>query len=214
MLQRCVPKVVDHDQRREELAHAVWAVVARAGVEGATVRAVAAEAGWSMGALRYYFATQDGLLRFALETMLRRTPERLRIQLATGRPGLERAQRLVEELLPLDRERLAEGLVWLAFLTRARVDRSFDDLRETGWRGERYVCRLAVAEITGCPWPIELADLLPGEALEAEAAELHTFVDGLTLQGATFPEEMPSEQLRHLLRRRLEKLESAVREDR
>ncbi|WP_329103993.1 TetR family transcriptional regulator C-terminal domain-containing protein [Micromonospora sp. NBC_01699] len=208
-----MPKVVDHDQRREELARAVWAVIARAGVEGATVRAVAAEAGWSMGALRYYFATQDGLLRFALEVMLRRTPERLRIQLASGQPGLERAQRIIEELLPLDPDRLAEGLVWLAFLTRARVDRSFDDLRETGWRGERYVCRLAVAEIAGCPWPVELNDTLPGEELEAAAADLHTFVDGLTLQGATFPEELPPERLRGLLRRRLEVLEPAVRED-
>ncbi|MGW4465213.1 TetR/AcrR family transcriptional regulator [Micromonospora sp. NPDC004704] len=208
-----MPKVVDHDQRREELARAVWAVVARAGVEGATVRAVAAEAGWSMGALRYYFATQEGLLRFALEVMLRRTPERLRVQLATGQPGLERAQRIIEELLPLDQERLAEGLVWLAFLTRARVDRSFDDLRETGWRGERYICRLAVAEIAGCPWPADLTAPLPGEVLEAGAADLHTFVDGLTLQGATFPEELPPAQVRHLLSRRLETLESAVRED-
>lgn len=87
MLERGVPKVVDHDQRREELARAVWAVIARAGVEGATVRAVAAEAGWSMGALRYYFATQDGLLRFALEVMLRRTPERLRSSSPAANPA-------------------------------------------------------------------------------------------------------------------------------
>lgn len=53
-----MPKVVDHERRREDLARAVWAVVARAGVDGATVRAVATEAGWSIGALRYYFATQ------------------------------------------------------------------------------------------------------------------------------------------------------------
>lgn len=205
-----MPKIVDHDQRRQELAHAVWAVVARAGVEGATVRAVAAEAGWSMGALRHYFATQDGLLRFALEVMLRRTPERLRAQLVTGRKGLEMAQGLLEELLPLDQERLGEVLVWLAFLGRARVDASLDDLRQAGWQGERYVCRGAVAELAGCPWPTDLVAPLPTEHLEAEAADLHTFVDGLALQGATFREELPPEQVRHLLRRRLETLRSAL----
>ncbi|RKR88128.1 TetR family transcriptional regulator [Micromonospora pisi] len=208
-----MPKIVDHDSRREELARAVWAVVARAGVEGATVRAVAAEAGWSMGALRYYFATQDGLLRFALEVMLRRAPERLRTQLGSGRTGLEQAQGLLEELLPLDQERLGEVLVWLAFLGRARVDPSLDDLRQTAWQGERYVCRLAVAELARRPWPAELAAPLPAEHLEAEAAQLHTFVDGLALQGATFRAQLPPEQLRDLLRRRLEALESAVRED-
>ncbi|MFK3984863.1 TetR/AcrR family transcriptional regulator [Micromonospora sp. NPDC050397] len=207
-----MPKVVDHDQRREELARSVWAVVARAGVEGATVRAVAAEAGWSMGALRHYFATQDGLLRFALEVMLRRTPERLQARLATGRGGLELAQGLLEELLPLDQERLGEVLVWLAFLGRARVDASLDDLRQTAWRGERYVSRGAVAELAGCPWPADLVAPLPDGRLEAEAAELHTFVDGLALQGATFREELPPQRVRHLLRRRLETLESALRD--
>lgn len=194
---------MDHDQRREELARAVWAVVARAGVEGATVRAVAAQAGWSMGALRYYFATQEGLLRFALEVMLRRAPERLRLRLASGLHGIEQAQLILEELLPIDEERHAEALVWLAFLGRARVDPSIDDLRRSGWYGERYVCRLAVAELVGSPAPVDLMQRLSGEELEAEAESLHTFVDGLTLQGATFREQMPPDDLRRLLRHRL-----------
>ena len=38
-----MPKVVDHEQRRRELGHAVWRVIRRDGVERASVRAVAEE---------------------------------------------------------------------------------------------------------------------------------------------------------------------------
>lgn len=207
-----MPKIVDHAERRAALARAVWTVVARAGVDGATVRAVAAEAGWSMGALRYYFATQDGLLRFALEAMLRRVPERLQVHLDAGEPGIDRAQLLVEELLPLDEERLGEVLVWLAFLGRARVDTSFADLRTSGWVGERFVCRVAVAEVAGCAWPGQLGDPLPDARLEAQAAHLHTFVDGLALQGATFRDRLPPPRQRELLRDRLEAVRASTGE--
>jgi hypothetical protein len=53
-----------------------------------------------------------------------------------------------------------------------------------------------------------LADRLPGDELEARAESLHTFVDGLTLQGATFAEQMPPARQRRLLRERLAALRS------
>ncbi len=55
-----MPKIVDHDARREEIAQALWRVVRRDGIRAASVRTVAAEAGWSAGAVRYYFPDQDG----------------------------------------------------------------------------------------------------------------------------------------------------------
>ena len=42
-----MPKDVDHDARREELLEAVWRVIARDGMERATIRAIAKETGWS-----------------------------------------------------------------------------------------------------------------------------------------------------------------------
>jgi AcrR family transcriptional regulator len=57
-----MPKLVDHEQRRRELGEAVWRVIRRDGVEAASVRKVAQEAGWSAGALRHYFSTQSELL--------------------------------------------------------------------------------------------------------------------------------------------------------
>jgi AcrR family transcriptional regulator len=57
-----MPKVVDHEQRREELAAAVWRIASRDGLDAVTIRAVANEAGWSTGALHHYFADKEDLL--------------------------------------------------------------------------------------------------------------------------------------------------------
>ena len=82
---RVMPKLVDHDQRRREIAAALTRLIVRVGVEGASVRAVAAEAGWSMGAVRYYFGTQEELLRFAVTLQDLRTVMLLRRQLSQER---------------------------------------------------------------------------------------------------------------------------------
>lgn len=212
-----MPKLVDHEHRRRELAEAVWRVIRRDGVERATVRAVAAESGWSSGALRHYFGTQQELLRFAVELILERVPQRIRAHLAETWPDpLRRAQRLLEELLPLDEERQVEVLVWLAFTDRARVDPVLAQVREQAWDGTRYLCRLVVADLaglaglTGRRGPDAVDQVLPEPDHEAAAERLHALVDGLTLQGITYPDRMPPARLRAVLRRHLQTLAAAA----
>ncbi|MBA4102389.1 MAG: TetR/AcrR family transcriptional regulator, partial [Arthrobacter sp.] len=36
-----MPKIVDHDERRLELVDATWRIIARQGLEGATMREIA-----------------------------------------------------------------------------------------------------------------------------------------------------------------------------
>lgn len=203
-----VPKIVDHAARRAEIAAAVWRLVGRAGVEGATVRAVAAESGWSMGSVRHYFKTQEELLRFACEEMEQRVVARVRGHYAgpdgvgapDGGPNPDRAVRMLEELLPLDDDRRVEVLVWLAFMTRARVDTALDDIRAASWIGERYLARLAVADALGRPLPRDLAEHLD-PALEPLAERVHLTVDALSLQGVTHPEHWPVDELQAAVER-------------
>ncbi|NUS73441.1 MAG: TetR family transcriptional regulator [Corynebacteriales bacterium] len=200
--------MVNHEQRREELARAVWAVVVRSGVEAASVRTVAAEAGWSMGALRHYFSAQDELLRFALYAMTRRISLRVRHHLEHEL----RVQELLEELLPLDEERHGEALIWLAFMAKSRTDPQVDELRTTAWHGGRFISRVAVAHYAKVPLPQGNSIPLNDDALEREAEDLHTFIDGLTLQGANYPDQMPPVLQRELLRRQLDALRARVGE--
>ena len=62
-----MPKIVDHESRRQELVEAAWRVINRVGIDATTVREIAAESGYSTGSLAHYFATKDDILRSALE---------------------------------------------------------------------------------------------------------------------------------------------------
>ncbi|MFI7616580.1 TetR/AcrR family transcriptional regulator [Nonomuraea terrae] len=201
-----MPKIVDHERRREELARVVWEVVSREGIEGATVRKVAEAAGVSVGGLRHYFDSQRGLLVFAAHAVGRSVGRRVAALVEAELPGEERARRLLEELLPLDDERRVEVEVWLACLVRSQVDESLAELRGAAWTAERHICRAAVASRLGLPLPERLGEELPEAELERRAARLHVFMDGLTLQTATYPERFTPDAVRAAVRDGLETL--------
>jgi AcrR family transcriptional regulator len=194
-----MPKIVDHDRRREELVRVVWDVISRDGIEGVTVRKIAEQAGVSVGGLRHYFDSQRGLLLFAAKAMADKVTARVIGHLSGDLPGRDRARLLLEELLPMDADRRVDVDVWLACLTRSRFDESLAELRASGLSGERHICRLAVAYFRGRPRPERIGDPLEDPHLDRQAVRLHTFVDGLTLQAAMYPREFPVEEIRRLL---------------
>ncbi len=201
-----MPKLVDHDQRRAELVRAVWEVISRDGIEGATVRKVAEEAGISTGGLRHYFDNQRGLLHFAAQAVASSVSARITEHLRGNLPGADRAQLLLEEFLPLDAGRRVEVDVWMACLARSRANDSMDELRKTSWVGERHICRLAVAYRCGIQPPEDIGDELGDPHLEQRAMRLHVFMDGLTLQAAMYLPELPVEEVRETLRNELDRI--------
>ncbi|MDR7325364.1 MULTISPECIES: TetR/AcrR family transcriptional regulator [Catenuloplanes] len=191
---------MDHEQRRRELAAAVWRVISRDGLDAASVRAVAAESGWSTGAIRHYFSTQTELLTFAAQLMMERVPERIRVHLGDASlTPFDRVIAVLEELLPLDEERRIEVLVFVAIADRSRLARGLDAARDAAWNGTRYLCRLAVAGLRGLPAPDELTGPLDDPDLEARAGRLHVIVDGLSLQALMYPRQMPPAAVRETL---------------
>ena len=176
----------------------MFALVDRAGVGGATVRGVAAEAGWSMGAVRYYFSTQDDLLLFAVEEMARRVEDRVRAILTREQPSAQRAERLLSTMLPRDAERAAEVRVWAAFMVIARLDEAYERVRASTWSGERFIARIAVADVAGRGWPDTLDGPLADPSLEPDAERLHALLDGLSIQGITYADADPA-SLRRML---------------
>ena len=65
-----MPRIVDVDVRRAELTDATARVIARSGIEAATMREIAAEAGWTTGALTHYFADKRELLLATFQSSL------------------------------------------------------------------------------------------------------------------------------------------------
>jgi AcrR family transcriptional regulator len=191
-----VPKSVDHEQRRRELAEAVWRVIRRTGVDGASVRAVAHEAGWSAGALRHYFRTQSELLDFAIELAAERISQRVGALELADDPR-RAVEQLLSELLPLDDERRAENEVWLAFTARALID---PELRA---RHAEIDAALRAAALRA----VEMLGLPAGRERALEAERLHALLDGLALHAAMRPKRMPPRRIIAVLRRHLDELE-------
>jgi AcrR family transcriptional regulator len=162
-----MPKHVDHEQRREEIAAALWRLVVREGIEAASVRRVAAEAGWSTGSLRHYFQTHSQLLTFAMELVIQRVTQRVSALRPEGSVQAT-ARRVLAEVLPLDADRQAENQVWLAFTARSLVEPELRALRDEAHAALRGLCLDAV-RVLGVAAP------------EREAERVHALIDGLAL---------------------------------
>lgn len=112
-----VPRVVDHDERRRQIAEALLAVAARDGHEAVSSRAVAKELGVATGSLWHYFDGFDDVIRAAAAEITRRTDERIR-SVTAGLRGLTRLDALMREVLPVDAGTRTEAYVVVGFWGR------------------------------------------------------------------------------------------------
>ncbi|MGA7204891.1 MAG: TetR/AcrR family transcriptional regulator [Specibacter sp.] len=131
-----MPKIVDHDQRRLELVDATWRIIARHGIEGATMREIATEAGFANGALKPYFPTKDELITFAFGHVFNRTNQRI-AKMSEGLAGLAALRAFCLEVLPLDEDRINEARIVIPFWQKALTDTAkarFHEVSMNEWR--------------------------------------------------------------------------------
>ncbi|GAA5145963.1 TetR/AcrR family transcriptional regulator [Nocardioides marinquilinus] len=167
-----MPRLIDHDQRRAELAEACWRVIAERGVGAVSVRTVAAEAGVSVGSLRHVLPTKGGLLAAAMRLCLERATARF----AAHSPDLRtRADAInwLTEMLPLDAERRLEMTIHLALAAEAAGHPELASLRAAPDDAVRSGCEVVLRTCAA-------AGLLrDGLDLDAETTLLHVLLDGL-----------------------------------
>jgi TetR/AcrR family transcriptional regulator, transcriptional repressor of bet genes len=199
-----VPKIVDHEERREELAAAVWRLASREGLDAVTIRGVAAEAGWSTGALHHYFSDKEELLLFAFRTIADRVGRRV----AAARESAPRPVELVRELLaiglPLDAERCDETRVWFAFLGLALSRPALARAQGAAYGQWRRLVASALEEAKA------VGELDPAIDPHREAASLVALVDGLAVQAMFEPSGPSAERQLEILDARLGELRNRV----
>lgn len=176
-----MPKVVDHEQRREELAAAVWRLASRDSLDAVTIRGVAAEAGWSTGALHHYFADKEELLLFAFQTVAGRIGRRVAAARASAAGPLELSRELLAIGLPLDAERREETRVWFAFLGRALTRPPLARAQRLAYQAWRRAIADALRDAQ------ERGDVDAHVDVDREAAGLIALVDGLAIQASFEP---------------------------
>jgi len=127
-----MPKIVDHEQRRDEIALIACRVVAQHGFEQATIVRIARAAGCTTGMIAHYFETKQDIIVAALRLILRRIEERL-----AHAGGTADLLTLLSEALPIDDTRYTECAVWMSFWGQVPADRRLR--RVNGWLHRQYL---------------------------------------------------------------------------
>jgi AcrR family transcriptional regulator len=194
-----VPKIVDHEARREELVEATWRVIARDGMIGATMREIAREAGVSTGLLAHYFADKEDLLGFALRLSHRRIYERINAR-TQGLLGLPALRVIMLEALPLDEERLLEAQIEMTFFALALGNEPLRELQnrefERFWDALHH--RVSEGQTLG-----EISTTVDADWI---THQLIILVEGISLEAVLYPARVSPEQQREILERFLERM--------
>ena len=177
-----MPKVVDIDERRAELAAATAQLIARAGVGAATMRDVAAEAGWTTGVLTHYFSDKRELLLFTFRSSLAR-------RAATRDAGVpdtptEALIHSLERALVLDEESRRHWMVMIACSAQAAGDRELAEAQRDAYREFRRRVIQLVGE----------AGIAREEQAMAVAEQLIAVADGIAMQALFDPESWPADR--------------------
>lgn len=187
-----MPRVVDPEVRRAAVAAAVWRLVCREGLEAVSVRSVAQEAGLSTGALRHYFTDHLDVLTLAMRLVIDQAQKRVVPLLGRATP-----ERIIEELLPLDAERVAEAEVWLAFTARAQHEPRLREIRDESYDLLESLFERLVHEISPG---------LTARMRAVEAERLYALVDGLVVHAVARPDRVDAVLLRAVVRRHVAEL--------
>ncbi len=196
-----MPRRVDHDRRRAQIAEAVWTVIRRDGLQRASVRNVAREAGLSMGSLRHDFATQSELLCFAMQLVGDRARARVRA-LEPAADARHLAEQLLHQLVPLDDERRAESEVWLAFTGHALVDPEQRAIHQQIHDQLLGACTTAISLLVDAGLTTEGLDVA------LEAGRLHALLDGLAVHAVMRPTAVPPSRITAVIARHLDSLQA------
>jgi AcrR family transcriptional regulator len=160
---------------------------------------LAAESGWSSGALRHYFPSKSDMLLFAVDHAIGEVRRRID-RLDTSGTGLAPLRSVLEEPLPLDEPRRVESDAWFTLAVRAQTD---PELRER----RREVDGLIRAAVHGVVRRLEeIGKLAPHRDAEVETLRLHALLDGLVVQAIARPPALTPADVRTVLTAHLSEL--------
>lgn len=175
-----MPAAVDHDEKREAIARIAADLIAERGLDAATIRQVAATAGYSTTVVTHYFASKRAMLLAAYRHAAESTQRRFDALAADCRSDpLSR----LEILLPIDEEARRAWRVYLQYWPLADHD---DELAaEQRWWSANGLSLIRTALWQVCP---ELEDT-DGKARIALSALL-----GIAIQATFDPDGWPTKR--------------------
>jgi AcrR family transcriptional regulator len=182
-----MPKIVDHADRRRELAEAAWRVIVKHGLEATTTRMIAKESGYSAGVLAHYFESKDEILVEALRISHDGVDRRIRAAVE-DKDGLDALRSFCIEVLPTSPESVRETHLEMSMWSRALVNEDVHSVqRSEASRWRRFMEGLIVqAQRSG-----ELVEVPP----RTIAVVLSAVIDGLSIYGLLYPDRFGKAEL-------------------
>jgi AcrR family transcriptional regulator len=187
-----MPKIVNSDERRDEILSATWRVIARDGIAKATIRAIAREAHCSAGILAHYFDDKADILGSALMLSHRRVAARMDAG-AAGLTGLDALRVVMLEALPLDDERDIEAQIEISFWGRALGSSELRTMQHAEF--DRFADRLR-AHLSEAG---KLGELRDSVDIDLAAHQLLVLIDGLSAQRVLYPGRVTAARQRQML---------------
>ncbi|MFC7686182.1 TetR/AcrR family transcriptional regulator [Ureibacillus sp. GCM10028918] len=188
-----MPKIVNHEERKSLIAKSTWNVIARDGLEGASVRSIAKEANLSLGAIRHYFNTQEELLEFAMGLVEEQVTERIMEHTKQPQPPKQLVLNMLMEFIPIGK-RTIEMQVWLEYISYKLRKK---ELREDSVH-QGMVSMMNKLDQSGF--------LKKDINLEEETVHLHALVDGLSLHILMGLVKLDENRIRLLIERELDRI--------
>ena len=188
-----VPKLIDHQQRRNAIVDALFDVLREGGFAKVSLATVADRAGLAIGSVRHFLGTREEMIGFAFDTVAERFHRRvlanaqaLNADLDKGRldaeARLDATADLLCEFLPLDTARRDEAIVWIEFETAARTDAQ---LAATSQRAAAQTSQLIETIMRSAQ---QRGAISPQADTALETTRLTALIDGLTTRAVLHPQ--------------------------
>lgn len=194
-----MPKIVDHVHKRKIIAETAWKIIETEGIERASIRRIASEAGMSTGALRHYFSNQDELLLFIMEYFLARGRERSE-NISWSTNPLNAVRETLLELVPVNQDKQAEAGVWLVFVIRSLTSAALNAKKDELTEGE-YILMEALLEIL-----IKAGYVKKDIDIEIEKLRLSAVIEGLSIHALLRPDIFTIEKTEQIITHHLKEL--------
>ncbi len=166
-----MPRTIDRDARKAQLAEAVWRIIVERGIGTVSVRAVAEEAGVVVGSLRHVFPTRAELLMFSAELMVKRATARI-LAIPRSEDNQQYALEVARQFLPLTPDSRAELEVNVALIAETPALPALATIRDHAYQQMAEACTQLVEM---------LVERSRDRPIVQQSRHLHALIDGLAI---------------------------------
>lgn len=194
-----MPKHVDHEQRKIDIAEMTLQMIHQQGIDKATLREIAKEAGLSLGALQYHFPRQKDLFEYTMEMLYKRTTDRVEGVIDNDLSEFDNVVNMLIQMVQVqNQEQRMENDVWTQLSLMPNKTLEFTQLVD------RYLCSYNQYYIAALK--ILSDNQYLNDSLDDEKNTFTIFMNGLLYETVLYPDKYDEKIVENQIRAYLSKI--------